>query len=79
MATVLEGEFGRGRIPARSMTSPTAPGVTRRWERLADIVTEISNARVWGGIHYRHSTRVGEQMGRAIGELAVARHLQPAH
>ena len=50
------------------MTSRTAPGVTRRWERLADIVTEISNARVWGGIHYRHSTRVGEQMGRAIGD-----------
>jgi hypothetical protein len=77
VATVLEAEFGSGRIAALTMTSPTAPGVTRRWERLADIVTEISNARVWGGIHYRHSTRVGEQMGRAIGELALARHLLP--
>ncbi|HSW22827.1 MAG TPA: vanadium-dependent haloperoxidase [Burkholderiaceae bacterium] len=79
VATVLQGEFGRGRLGPLSMTSPTAPGVTRRWERLADIVTEISNARVWGGIHYRHSTRVGEEMGRAIGELALTRHLQPAH
>jgi hypothetical protein len=79
VATVLEAEFGRGRIAPLAMSSPTAPGVTRRWERIADIVTEISNARVWGGIHYRHSTRVGEQMGRSIGELALARHLQPAH
>jgi hypothetical protein len=61
------------------MTSPTAPGVTRRWERLADVVAEISNARVWGGIHYRHSTRTGEHMGRAIGEWALARYLQPVH
>jgi hypothetical protein len=78
VATVLEAEFGRGRIGPLTMTSPTAPGITRRWERLADIVAEISNARVWGGIHYRHSTRVGEQTGRAIGELALARYLQPA-
>jgi hypothetical protein len=78
VACVLEAEFGRGRIGPVAMTSPTAPGVTRRWDKLADIVAEISNARVWGGIHYRHSTRVGEQMGRAIGEWALARQLRPA-
>jgi hypothetical protein len=79
VASVLEAEFGRGRVGPLTMTSPTAPGVTRRWEKLADIVAEISNARVWGGIHYRHSTRVGEQMGRAIGEVALKRYLQAAH
>jgi len=61
------------------MTSPTLPGVTRSWERIADVVEEISNARVWGGIHFRNSTRVGEDMGRAIGEFALARALRPAH
>jgi hypothetical protein len=49
VATVLEAEFGRGRVGPLTMTSPTAPGVTRRWERIADVVSEISNARVWGG------------------------------
>lgn len=75
VATVLEAHFGTGPIAPVSMTSPTAPGVTRTWSRIADYVTEVSNARVWGGIHYRNSTEVGERMGRRIGKLAVERHL----
>jgi hypothetical protein len=75
VATVLEAHFGKGSIAPVSMTSPTAPGVTRTWSRISDYVTEVSNARVWGGIHYRNSTVVGEQMGRRIGALAVERPL----
>jgi len=75
VGTVLEAHFGRGAIPAVSMTSPTAPGVTRSWSRIADYVSEVSNARVWGGVHYRNSAEVGERMGRRIGALAVERHL----
>jgi hypothetical protein len=71
VAAVLEAEFGTGRVATVTMTSATAPGVVRRWERIADYATEVSNARVWGGIHYRNSTEVGERMGREIGRLAV--------
>jgi hypothetical protein len=60
------------------VTSPTAPGVTHRWERISDYVKEVSNARIWGGIHYRNSTEVGERMGREIGRLAAQIALQPA-
>ncbi|HTO46378.1 MAG TPA: vanadium-dependent haloperoxidase [Burkholderiales bacterium] len=77
VAAVLESEFGTGRVSAIAMTSPTAPGVTHRWERISDYVKEVSNARVWGGIHYRNSTEVGERMGREIGRLQSV--LQPAH
>jgi hypothetical protein len=79
VGAVLEAEFGTGRVPAISMTSPTAPGVTRRFERIADYVTEVDNARVWGGIHYRNSTEVGERMGREIGRLVSSSVLAPAH
>lgn len=79
VGAVLEAEFGTGRVPAISMTSPTAPGVTRRFERIADYVKEVDNARIWGGIHYRNSTEVGERMGREIGRLAVSSALVPAH
>jgi len=58
------------------MPSPTAPGVTRRWERIKDYGQEVDNARIWGGIHYRTSTEVGEAMGRKIGELAVKSYLK---
>jgi len=60
------------------MTSPTGPGVTHRWTRIADYVTEVNQARIWGGIHYRNSTEVGEAMGRSIGALAVRKLLSAA-
>ncbi|MGZ5084132.1 MAG: vanadium-dependent haloperoxidase [Usitatibacter sp.] len=75
---VLEAQFGRGDVPPITMTSPTAPGVTHRWTRISDYVGEVDNARIWGGIHYRNSTQVGEAMGRRIGALAVQGFMQPA-
>ena len=78
VAAVLESEFGAGRVSTIEMTSSTAPGVTRRWERLSDYVKEVGNARVWGGLHYRSSTEVGERMGKEIGRLVVAAAMRPA-
>jgi PAP2 superfamily len=77
VASVLEAEFGAGRISPIAMTSATAPGVTHRWQCIGDYVIEVNNARIWGGIHYRTSTEVGERMGRAIGTRTVASALQP--
>jgi hypothetical protein len=37
----------------------------------------VSNARIWAGFHYRFSTELGQQMGRKIGELALATQLKP--
>jgi len=76
MCAVLEMVTGTTDI-AVSMTSPTAPGVTRRWNSLPDLVTEVSNARVWAGFHYRFSTRVAEDMGRKIAEHVVKNVMQP--
>lgn len=76
---VLESEFGTGSIPVCTMTSPTAPGVTRKWTSVKDWADEISAARVYGGIHYRNSTLVGQAMGKKIGELAVQNYLKPIH
>jgi hypothetical protein len=77
VGAVLESKFGKGTIPTVTMVSPTAPGVTRSWNRIADYAQEVNNARVWGGIHYRNSTQVGEQMGKTIGELAVKSFMTP--
>ncbi len=74
VGTVLRGFFGN-EIPEVSMISPTAPGVTRRWTRLQDLADEVSAARVYAGFHYRFSTKVGEDMGRKIGELTLQTQL----
>jgi len=76
VGAVLESEFGSGTLEPFSMASPTLPGVVRRWSRIADYVNEVSDARVWSGVHYRTSARVGEAMGRAIGEMAVTNALR---
>jgi vanadium-dependent haloperoxidase-like protein len=70
VATVLKSEFGSGQIGPIAMTSPTAPGVTRTWHSIEEYVTDVKNARIWAGVHYRFSTEVGATMGRKIGDLA---------
>ena len=59
-----------------SLTSPTAPGVVRKWRRLQDYGDEVANARIYAGFHYRFSTEVGKDMGKKIGELTVATQLR---
>jgi hypothetical protein len=72
---VLKSEFGND-VPEVSMTSLTAPGVTRKWTRIQDYTDEVSAARIYAGFHYRFSTKVGEDMGRKIGALTVATQLR---
>jgi hypothetical protein len=36
------------------------------------LVTEVSDARVWGGVHWRFSTRAGEGIGRAVAHRVLA-------
>ena len=75
-AAVLEAFFGDAGPPF-SLTSPTAPGVTRRFSRLSDYVSESIDARVYDGVHYRTSGEVGAAMGRKIGEYTVQNYLKP--
>ena len=70
---VLLAEIGSGPAPRLSSTSPTLPGVTRSWNSVADFMQEVSNARIYDGVHYRNSTEVGSALGRKVGELAVAK------
>ncbi|MBZ0168848.1 PAP2 superfamily protein [Candidatus Methylomirabilis lanthanidiphila] len=75
-AGVLEALFG-DTVPTFTLTSPTAPGVRRSFIRLSDYVAEVTNARVYGGMHYRTSGEVGAAMGRKIGEYTVQHYLKP--
>jgi hypothetical protein len=60
-----------------STTSPALPGVTHRWTNMRALDTEVAEARIWAGFHYRFSTRVGQDMGRQIGAHAVKNFMQP--
>jgi hypothetical protein len=45
----------------------------RRYRNVNDILDEISDARVWAGLHWRHSMRDGEEIGHKVAEH-VTRH-----
>jgi hypothetical protein len=66
-------------IPELSLTSATAPGVTHSWSNLDDFTTEVANARIWAGFHYRFSTRVGTALGRQVGEYVANTIMQPVN
>jgi hypothetical protein len=77
LGEVLKEDVGGSRMPELSTSSPTANGVTRRWNSVEAFMQEVADARVWEGIHFRTSTEVGLAMGRQIGALAAARVARP--
>jgi hypothetical protein len=77
VGAVLEAELAGGPAPVLSTSSPSAKNATRRWSRVADFVQEVSNARVYEGLHFRSAVEVGTAMGRQIGELAAQEYLAP--
>ena len=70
VAQVLQAFFGDD-VEHFTLRSPTAPGVERGYSRLSDYVSEVVNARVYDGVHYRTSGEVGVAMGRKIGQYVV--------
>jgi hypothetical protein len=77
IATVIRIEVGREPLPVLSSTSNTAPGVTRYWTRTEDLELEVSNARIYDGVHYRNSGEVGKRMGEQIGAVVAAAYGLP--
>src|SRR4029077_4417480 len=78
VAGVVKAVLGTVDIPEIAMTSPTAPGVPRRWTNMKTFTEEVANARIWAGFHYRFSTRIGTEMGYQIGEYVARNVMQPA-
>jgi hypothetical protein len=72
IATIIRIDVGTEPLPTLSTISNTLPGVTRHWTRTEDVVQEVSNARIWDGVHYRNSAEVGVRMGEQVGALVAA-------
>jgi hypothetical protein len=73
MGTVIREELRGQPSPRMSSTSPTAPGAGREWETVDAFMDEVSMARIYDGVHFRNSTVVGNQIGKAVGTLVQQR------
>jgi hypothetical protein len=69
---VMRADMGRDPLPLLHTTSNTAPGVTREWNNPETLLKEISDGRVYDGVHFRNSTEVGTHMGEQVGKLVAA-------
>jgi PAP2 superfamily len=72
--------FGRDKVAftvtsGRSLNGvPIAP---RRFERFSEARTEIIDARVWGGIHFRTADRQGAVLGRKVAKYIRKNRFRP--
>lgn len=71
---ILLKAYGRHQTVINVQAS--VPGVILTFEDLLDIVQAVSDARVYGGIHFRSDQDAGEQQGRAVAQWNFDHYLR---
>ena len=74
---VLASVLGTTTINADISSPVTA--TTRRYDTVAQLDTEVLNARIWAGLHFRTSLQVGLTLGNRVARAALDDHFQPLH
>ncbi len=72
----LLAKFFPGQLRQPVHATSTGCG-TRTYARLTDAVDEVINARIWGGMHFRHSGEVGAHLGKQIAHWVYENALIP--
>lgn len=75
IVATLERFFGAGRVPFSVDSLVT--GETRHYKRFRDVVTEVNDARVWAGFHFRYAQEDGTKLGRRVGRFVARNAFQP--
>jgi hypothetical protein len=77
-AEILRRIYGEG---GHSMTlsNPTVPEIVLQYTTFKQITDDISDARVYGGIHFRTDQVAGERLGDAIGRAVYRNNLRRMH
>lgn len=73
--TVLIRAYGRFRHSI-DVWHPNAPGIVVAYSDLKAITDDVSDARVYGGIHFRYDQDAGEVQGHAVGQYVYNNQLQ---
>ena len=71
----LYGEAGH----SITLTNPAVPTITLQYTSFKQITDDISDARVYGGIHFRTDQGAGADLGRAVGTAVYKNNLRPVH
>jgi hypothetical protein len=71
----LYGEDGH----SITLTNPAVPSIVLQYTSFKQITDDISDARVYGGIHFRTDQEAGADLGRAIGTAVYKNNLRSVH
>lgn len=77
-AAVLKSEVGDappGGVRVHSRSIPNS--IVQVVPSLDDWVREVSISRTYGGVHYRFSNEAGEEVGRKVAAMALAKVMRP--
>ena len=73
---VLEELFGKDDL-AITVVSPNVPGLVLDYSTMEAIASDIDDARIFGGIHFRFDQEEGSRQGRQIGRYVLRHELRP--
>ncbi len=62
---------------AFTLKSPLMPGFTQSYGRFSEAAAQVTEARIWGGIHFRHACEVGSALGVELADYIRANYLRP--
>jgi hypothetical protein len=74
---VLRRVFGNGGHHI-TMENPAVPGLSFHYTRFSQITDDISDARIFGGIHYRFDQEAGAELGTDIATYVYKHNLRRA-
>jgi hypothetical protein len=62
-----------------TLTNPAVPDIVLQYSSFNQITHDISDARVYGGIHFRTDQDAGEKLGKSVGRAVYSNNLRAAH
>ncbi len=63
-------------LDVNKATVPSVVKERRTYASLSEVTSEVDNARIWGGLHYRHSMDDGKVLGAAVARHALGTHFR---
>jgi len=75
-AEVLRRLYGEG-AHAITLTNAAVPTIILQYASFKEICDDVSDARVYGGIHFRTDQEAGADLGRAVGSAVYKHNLRP--
>lgn len=78
VAEAVRSFYGTKKV-SFTFDSSVSGTVAHYYDRTDDLVKEIGDARVWGGMHFRTSTEDGAELGKQVAKWVAKNYFQPVN